>query len=98
MAKKYIRGAFSLENNVTDLVAFENERETALKAVIAWANDNKVGVNFGTSEDNTYLCEFTVTAQTAQMCKGYVAELKAMLKKIFPKAYIPWQYSGNILS
>lgn len=97
MAKKFIRGTFELEKDVTDLDAFEEKRKPQLMGVINWATDNGVGVTFGASEDNTYLCEFDTTARTVQMCKGYVAELKAMLKTIFPKARVIIQYTGDIL-
>ncbi len=97
MAKKYIRGTFELEKNVTDLVAFEEKRKPQLMNSIDWATANKVGVTFGTSEDNTYLCEFYTQARTLQLCKGYVAELTAMLKTLFPKARVVLQYEGNIL-
>jgi hypothetical protein len=97
MAKKYIRGTFELEKNVTDLVAFEEKRKPQLMNIVDWATANGVGITFGTSEDNTYLCEFDTKARTLQMCKGYVAELKALLKTLFPKARVVLQYEGNIL-
>jgi len=97
MAKKYIRGVFELEQNVTDLVAFEEKRKPQLLGIVDWATANDIGITFGASEDNTYLCEFDTKARTVQMCKGYVAELKAMLKTLFPKARVVLQYQGNIL-
>lgn len=97
MAKKFIRGTFELEKDVTDLVTFEAKIESELTEIVSWAKANNVGLNIGTSEDNTYLCEFTVTARTDQMCKGYVAELKEMWKQIFPKSRILFQASGNLL-
>lgn len=97
MAKKFIRGTFELEKNVTDLVSFEQPKMPQLMKIIEWAKKNGVGVTFGTSADDTYLCEFDVTAQTIQMCKGYVAELKSMLKDIFPKASKIVEWQGNIL-
>jgi hypothetical protein len=97
VAKKYIRGVFELELNVTDPDAFEEKRKPELLGIIDWATKNDVGVKFGTSEDNTYLCEFDTRARTVQMCKGYVAELKALLKTFFPKARVVLQYTGDIL-
>lgn len=97
MAKKYIRGVFELEKNVTDLEAFEEKRKPQLMSIVDWATANGIGVTFGTSEDYTYLCEFDTRAMTVQMCKGYVAELKARLKPLFPKARVVLQYQGDIL-
>jgi hypothetical protein len=97
MAKKYIRGTFELAQNVTDLEAFEEKRKPQLLGIIEWATANGIGVKFGTSEDGTYLCEFDTVAGTLQLCKGYVAELKSMLKTLFPKARVVLQYEGNIL-
>lgn len=97
MLKKYIRGTFELEKGVTDLVAFEEARKSQLMNIVDWATANGVGVTFGASEDNTYLCEFDTRARTLQMCKGYVAELKSLLKTLFPKARVVLQYEGNIL-
>jgi hypothetical protein len=97
MAKKFIRGTFELAEGVTDLKAFEEKRESSLMDIINWATANEIGVTFGTSADDTYLCEFRVTARTLKACKGYVADLKSMLKSLFPKTRIVLQYEGDIL-
>lgn len=97
MAKKYIKATYELAKNVTDLEAFEQPRANYLNHIVSWATDNGIGIQFGTSEDNTYLCECRVTARTNQMCKGYIAELKEMLKAEFPKARIIYEESGNVL-
>ena len=85
MAKKFKKGAFVLKEGVTDLVAFEKPIEAQLKEIIAWAERNRVELAFGTTENNTYICEYKVVANTNQLCRGLVAELKAMVKKLFPK-------------
>lgn len=95
--KKFIRGTFELDTNVTDVEAYEKPIEKELDAVIDWANRFKVAVTLGTSESNKYLCEYKVTAQTKAMCNGLVKELKNMLKKIFPKVEMLWQGSGDCL-
>ena len=97
MPKKFIRGTFELEQNVTDLEAFEHPKMPKLMEIIEWAKKNGVALTFGTSEDNTYLCEFDVVAKTVQMCKGYKEELKAMLKEIFPKARCIVEWRGDKL-
>lgn len=97
MAKKYIKATYELAKNVTDLEAFEKPRDTYLKTLLNWATDNDMSMKFGTSEDNTYLCECRATARTNQMCNGYIAELKEMLKSEFPKVRIIYKESGNVL-
>lgn len=95
MRRRFIEGRFELDKNVSDLIKYEEEREEFLKAILEWGNDNKIGILFGTSQDNTYMCEFNVVCNTSAMCKGYVAELKNKLKKMFPKAKIIMQMSGS---
>lgn len=95
MAKKFKKGAFALQKDVTDLEAFEKPIEAQLHEIIAWADKNEIHLAFGTTEGNTYLCEFHIVAQTASLCKGYVSELRAKLKKLFPKLYLSYEWSGD---
>lgn len=95
MSKKFKKGTFVLKEGVTDLVAFEKPIEAQLHEIIDWAEKNRFYLAFGTTEDDTYICEYRIIAQTAQLCKGYVAELKAMLKKMFPKLYLSHEWSGD---
>lgn len=95
--KKFKKGAFILKEGVTDLEEFEKPIEAQLNDIIAWAENNGVALAFGTTEDDTYICEYKVVAQTNQLCKGYVSELKAMLKKLFPKVSLSWEGSGDII-
>lgn len=97
MSRRFIEGTFELDKNVSDLIKYEEEREEFLKDVIEWATDNAVIIGFGTSQDNSYMCEFNVVCNTSAMCKGYVAELKNKLKKMFPKAKIVMQFNGTCL-
>ena len=92
---KFIKGQFELDKNVISLIEYEEEREEFLKEILDWGNDNEIGILFGTSLDNAYMCEFKVVANTLAMCKGYVAELKFKLKKEFPKAKIILQLEGS---
>ncbi len=95
MTKRFKKGAFVLAEGVTDPVEFEKPIEAQLMDIIAWAEKNRVDLAFGTTEDDTYICEYRVVAQTNQLCQGYVIELKAMLKKLFPKAYRGHEFSGH---
>ena len=95
--KKFIRGTFELEQNIGDLNVYEAKKELYVKSIVQWANKHCVDVLLGESEDNCYLCEYVVRANTDALCKGYVAELKHMLKIGFPKIRLLYQASGNFL-
>ena len=97
MRRRVIEGTFELDKNVSDLIKYEEEREEFLKEILEWGTHNEIGIAFGTSQDNTYMCEFSVVCNTSAMCKGYVAELKNKLKKMFPKARIIMQFNGTCL-
>lgn len=95
--RKFAEGTFELDKNVTDLVEYEKEKEEFIKGVIDWADKNDIGILFGSSDDNYYLCQFNIVADTSAMCKGYVSELKAKLKKQFPKIKLIYQANGNVV-
>lgn len=95
--KKFIKGTFELELNVADLVAFEEQHKVAINGWIDWANRFGVALNLGTSDDNTYLCEYKIVGATASYCKGLASELRQMIKSEFPKTRSLWQGSGDIL-
>lgn len=95
--RKFTEGTFELDSNVVDLVKYESDRDEFLEGVVEWATNNRIGILFGTSNDNRYMCEFNIEADTSAMCKGYVAELKAKLKKQFPKVRLVRQFNGNVL-
>ena len=95
--RKFTEGTFELDSNVVDLVKYESDRDEFLKGVVEWATNNRIGILFGTANDNRYLCEFNIEADTSAMCKGYVAELKAKLKRQFPKVRLIRQFNGNVV-
>lgn len=95
MMHRFKKGTFMLKEGVTDLVAFEEPIRPKLQKIIDWATQEGIGLKFGTSEDNTYLCEYDVVARTNQLCAGYVSELKAMLKELFPKVSMIREWSGT---
>lgn len=53
--KKFIKGTLELDQNVTDLEAYEEKHKNAIEELIDWANSFDVAINMGTSDDNTYL-------------------------------------------
>ena len=83
--RKFIKGTFELDQNVTNLVEYEKKHETMLNNLVEWATRLNIAINIGTSEDNTYLCEFKIVGATASYCRGLCSELKQMLKAEFPK-------------
>ena len=95
--KKFIRGTLELDKNVTDLVAYEENKKIAIMAILDWCDRVDIGINCGTAEDNTYLCEYKIVANTKRMCIGLLSELKEMLKDVFPYCKSLWQGSGDVL-
>ena len=78
--KKFVRGSYTLAANITDPDDYYQEHKAAIDGVIKWADQVGMYVGFGTSTDNTYLCEYDTTQFTKSMCTGLANELKARLK------------------
>lgn len=78
--RKFVRGSYTLAADITDLDAYYQEHKTTIDEIIKWADQIGMYVEFGTSSDNTYLCEYEATQSTKSMCTGLANELKAMLK------------------
>lgn len=95
--KKFIKGAFQLAENVTDLEAFNKEHGAAVKSLIDWADDYDVMMRFGTSADDSYLCEYKIICSTVRECKSIRTLLAREIKARFPKAEELWQGSGDQL-
>lgn len=95
--KKFIKGTFELDKNITDLVAYEEPMKAKIEKLNEWCT--KYGIDFicGTSDDNTYLCEYKIVANTKAMCNGLLKEFKSMLKEMYPYVKLIWQGSGDIL-
>lgn len=93
--KKFIKGTFELDENVTDLSAYEERKKPQLERIINFCDQFGVQILFGTADDNTYLCEYTVKANTKSLCNGLLRELKEMLREAFPRVKMLWQGSGD---
>lgn len=93
--KKFIKGTFELDKNVTDLVAYEEIHKRAIEELFDWSSSYDVVINMGTSDDNTYLIEYKIVARTASMCKGILSEMKQILKDEWKKTKMVWQGSGD---
>ena len=95
--KKFIRGTFELDQNVVDLIGYEEKHMDAIKEIIDWANKYDVEIKMGTSEDDSYLIEYKIIGSTRAFCKGLLSELKLLLKKEWKKAESLMEASGDIL-
>lgn len=78
--RKFVQGAYTLAADITDLDAYYQEHKTTIDEIIKWADQIGIYVGFGTSSDNTYLCEYETTQRTKSMCTSIANELKAKLK------------------
>ena len=95
--KKFIKGTFELDINVTDLVTYEEKHKRAIEEIIDWANSLNVAIKMGTADDDSYLLEYKIVGKTASFCKGLLSELRTMLKAEWKKTTSLWQGSGDIL-
>lgn len=95
--KKFIKGTFELDQNVTNLEEYEEKHKRAIEEIINWAYSFDININMGTSEDNSYLIEYKIVGKTSAGCKGLLSELKAMLKEEWKKPINLWQGSGDIM-
>jgi len=95
--KKFIKGVFELDQNVVDLVDYEEKHRRAIEGIIDWANRFNVSINMGTADDNTYLIEYDIVGETASFCKGLLSVLKSMLKAEWKKTTLVWQRIGDVL-
>ena len=95
--KKFIKGTIELDKNITDLEAYEKTKEHYLKAIRAFCDKYDIEFIMGTSDDNYYLIEYKIIANTKSLCKGILSEMKDLLKRYFPYAKSLWEASGDQL-
>ena len=96
--KKFIKGTFEIEKNVADLEAYEQKHKDGIDRMIDFANSFGIQYQCGTSDDNTYLCEYKIVSNTARMCNSLLAEFKSYLKDAYGKVpKVIWQAKGDQL-
>ncbi len=95
--KKFVKGTFELDKNVTDLAAYEEKKKVKILEIVDWCNDFGVAIQMGTADDDTYLCEYKIVAKTKSMCNGLLREFKEMLKDCFPYVKLVYQAKGDQL-
>lgn len=97
MAGKFIKGTYELDKDVTDIVAYEEEKKEKIIKIVGWCRDMNVAINLGTADDNTYLCEYKIVRRTKAECSSILQELKRQLKNCFPFVKMNWQGSGDCI-
>ena len=97
MAKKFIKGTFELDKDVSDIVAYEEERKNKILEIAGWCGSKKIVINLGTADDNTYLCEYKIVQRTKTECEAVLRDFKKQLKNCFPYVKMLWQGSGDCL-
>ena len=95
--KKFIKGTFELDQNVVDLLKYEEKHIKAIEEIIDWANKFDVEIRMGTAEDDSYLIEYRIVGNTTAFCKSLLSELKPIIKKEWKKAKSLMETSGSIL-
>lgn len=93
--KKFVRGTLQHEELVEDVEKYTEEHRNFLETMVEWADRMEMQITFGASSDNAYLCEYIIVGGTMRYCKGVFAELKEMLKPVFPKVKSLFQSSGD---
>ncbi len=93
--KKFIKGAFELDQNVTNLEEYEKEHKWAIDYIIGWGNKYQADVVIGLSKDNKYLLEYRIVGNTVVYCKELLSKLKSFLKDEWKKPKLLWQISGK---
>lgn len=96
--KKFVQGSYTLAVNITDSDTYYQEHKTTIDEIVKWAEQVGMYVRFGTSSDNTYLCEYETTQSTKSMCTGLANELKVRLKAEWKfSVKLGYQAYGDIL-
>ena len=99
MAKKFIKGTFEIDKDVVDVKSYEQDKTEKVTEIIDWCWSNSVGISveFGTAEDNTYLCEYKIVGMTKAQCNETLRDLKKRLRGCFPYVKMLLQISGDCL-
>ena len=95
MKKHIVHGSFILEEGVGSAEEFYVAHKNIIDSIVDWANNYKFYAAFGTSDDNSYLCEYEFEGATKQYIKGLISELKTKLKVEFKHIRIGYQIFGE---
>ena len=89
--RKFVRGAYTLAADITDLDAYYQEHKTTIDEIIKWADQIGMYVGFGTSSDNTYLCEYENHTANKVYVYRHCQRIKSKIKsrmEIFCSAWV----------
>ena len=95
--KKFIKGCYELDKNIDDLVTYEEPKKKQLLMFVNWCYENGVFVKAGLTEENEYVCNFKIIANSKAMCNALKQEFKEQLLEIFPYVKTIWEASGDQL-
>lgn len=95
--RKYVRGSFHLDFNISDIETYTVNHQKEINKVCDWGNDLLIAVRFGTTKNDEFICEYLVKGNTASYCNGLVSELRAMLKETWKSISIIYKESGEII-
>ena len=95
--KRFIKGTFELDKDVTDLEAYEEKNKRRTQAVQTFCDALDIAFVMGTADDNTYLIEYKIVGNTKSYCRGVLREMKDLLKRYFPYVKSLWEASGDQL-
>lgn len=78
-----LNGRYILQPNIQDGEEFYNRNKEIIENAISFADDKKFYVEFGTTTNNNYVCNYLIEGATKAYVKGIAAELKSLLKQVF---------------
>ena len=80
-----LNGRYILQPNVNvkDGEEFYNKNKEIIENAISFADDKKFYVEFGTTTNDNYVCNYLIEGATKAYIKGIAAELKSLLKQVF---------------
>lgn len=94
---RFIRGAFCLDWDVTDMEAWEAKHMKQLEKVGEFCNTFEIEFQCGTTEHDRYIIEYRIISSTAQRCNSLYRELRDLIKEYFDKPEELHQFGGRIM-
>lgn len=93
---RFIRGAFGLGSNVTDLEAWETKHMKQLEKVGEFCKMFDIEFQCGTTEHDRYIIEYRIISSTAQRCNSLYREFRNLIKECFDKPEELHQFKGRL--
>lgn len=93
--QNFIKGAFELDKNVKNLIAYEEKKKSDILRIFEWGDKFNVSISVGTAGDDTYTCDYCIVSDTKYICNDLLKMLKKILKEVFPYVKSIWQEKGE---